>query len=64
MEIEKRLPFKHCDSCPEFILDIEQQTLFYYDNGSSLALIIRCKNERVCERLKKHLNDEVCENET
>ena len=52
MDIKKDLPFAHCDSCPEFMLDVEEQVLFSEKN-SYRELVVRCKNDTLCKRLKE-----------
>lgn len=55
MEIEKHLPFECCETCPEFIMKVQQRTLFYGDDGSHIGLTVSCKNESKCVHLKKSL---------
>jgi hypothetical protein len=56
MDIRKELPFDVCDNCPEFVLSVDQQTLWYGDGGSHLVLTIHCKNDAICNHLKTNLN--------
>ena len=55
MVIEKRLPFDLCENCQEFILDVNQQYIFYGDGGSHLVLTVECRNAEKCRQLKKNL---------
>ena len=55
MDIEKNLPFDICENCSEFILDIEQKTLWDWKDNSRLVLTVRCKNAEKCKRLQNHL---------
>ena len=55
MDIVKELPFDICENCGEFILDIEQKTLWDYQDNSRLMLTVKCKNEKKCKRLKENL---------
>lgn len=54
MDIRKDFPFEHCDNCPEFILSVNEEVLFYDFQGSTRVLTIRCKNEGLCRRLENN----------
>lgn len=60
MDIRKRLPFEHCETCPEFILSVDDKVLFYGTQSSERVIDVRCKNETKCLRLnemnKKEMN--------
>lgn len=59
MDIIKELPFEFCDSCSEFILDVNEKTLYYTDfsgTSSHIAITVRCKNEGKCKQLKHNLH--------
>lgn len=58
MDIQKRLPFHFCDRCDEFILKVEEQVIFGEDHKIENVLIVRCKNEPLCKRLKEALKNE------
>lgn len=60
MIIEKRLPFECCEKCEDFILDVNEQTIFYGEN-SIRVLTVECKNESLCRRLDA--NRKRCSNE-
>jgi hypothetical protein len=55
MQIEKQLPFGICESCGEFILDVEEKAVWHNDGHTHLVLIVRCKNEDKCKMLKENL---------
>ena len=55
MRIEENLPFDICDSCTEFILDVDEQVLFYGMNGSERVITVKCKHAGKCKRLIKNL---------
>lgn len=55
MEIEKRLPFECCENCGEFILKVQERTLFYSNKGSTVGITVSCKNEGKCKHLKENL---------
>lgn len=52
MEIRTDLPFDNCDSCPEFILDVDEQVIFADNNVGLRVLNVRCRNENLCRRLE------------
>ena len=52
MKIREDLPFTFCNSCPEFILDVNEQVIFGGDEVAAREIIVRCRNERLCRRLK------------
>ena len=56
MDIVKQLPFDVCENCPEFLLSVEQKTLWYGDDGSHLVLTVQCKHSEKCKHLKRNLN--------
>ena len=58
MQIDTIFPFKHCDSCPECILDIENTTLFGGNQIVTRQITVRCKNEDLCRRLEEVRNAE------
>ena len=62
MIIREELPFKHCDKCREFILNVNTQTLFDTDI-STRVIIVGCKNEWLCKQLKEELQKENSLNE-
>lgn len=55
MEIEKRLPFECCETCGEFVLKVQERTLFYSDRGSTVGITVSCKNEGKCRHLRRNL---------
>ena len=67
MIIEQRMPFDHCEKCPEFVLNVNNTT--YYADGGILtrAITVSCKHEWLCtqiaERVKKEnaTEDSMCE---
>ena len=58
MRIDTNFPFKHCDSCPECILDIEHTTLFGDNQIVTRQITVRCKNADLCRRLEEVRNAE------
>ena len=52
MIIEQDLPYKHCESCPEFILSLHEETMFAEDGIMTRKLEVSCKNEPLCRRLE------------
>lgn len=56
MEIDVRLPYSFCERCSEFILDVDEQILFYGMGGSHRALTVKCKNAAKCKTLKENLD--------
>lgn len=58
MRIDTNFPFKHCDSCPECILDIEHTTLFGDNQIVTRQITVRCKNDALCRRLEEVRNAE------
>ena len=48
MKIKEILPFAHCNSCPEFILNVNEQVVLDAENLPTRELIVRCKNQRNC----------------
>ena len=55
MEIEKHLPFECCDTCGEFIMKVQQKTLFYDGGSTHICLSVGCKYENKCVHLKRNL---------
>lgn len=58
MDIRKSLPFDCCENCDEFILKVDEQAIFTEDRRIETIINVRCKNERICEHLKKALENE------
>ena len=54
MDIKQSLPYSHCETCPEFLLKVDEQAVFV--NGITERVIeVRCKNEWLCKQLEHHL---------
>lgn len=62
MRIEKSLPFESCDGCDQCILDVNEQILFYGGGFGEWIVTVGCKNEKLCKRLKKKMEEEQNEN--
>ena len=58
MDIQKCFPFETCDKCEEFILKVDEKAIFTSDGRVETVLKVRCKNEHLCEHLKRVLKDE------
>ena len=59
MYIRKNLPMPECDSCTEFILDVNEQVIFHLDRCSERILTVKCKNANLCKRLKENLKKQM-----
>lgn len=58
MKIEQQFPFDHCESCSETILDVYTATAIYGDNGIiARTIVVKCKNESLCKKLQRRLDD-------
>ena len=61
MEIRTNLPFKHCEDCPEFILNVDDKVLYFSSGHTERVIDVYCKNASLCKRLdtvKKEKKDE------
>ena len=58
MDIQKCLPFDVCEHCAEFIMKVDEQAIFSANERIEVVLTVKCKNERICKRLKDLLKDE------
>lgn len=58
MKIIQDFPFSHCDSCPECVLDVEEQVLFADNGFLERNITVRCKNDALCRRLEEVRNAE------
>lgn len=56
MDITKRFPFGHCETCPECVLDVNEKTLYSSGDYEYRELIVGCKNESLCRRLEERIN--------
>jgi len=54
MEIRQSLPFQCCEDCKDFILNVEEQTIFGDGRIAMRILYVSCKNENLCRRLEQH----------
>lgn len=56
MDIKQNLPFTHCETCPEFVLKVNEQAFF--SNGITERIIeVKCKNEWLCKQLEQRLSE-------
>ena len=63
MDIKQRLPFEHCETCPQFLLDVDEQAIFM--NGQTTRFLeVKCKNEWLCRQLEKHLSEVIVNEKT
>ena len=58
MKIEKDLPFDHCENCPKFIVDTDEQVIFADGGYRTRILKVGCKNAWLCMQLKDFLKEE------
>ena len=58
MEIRQNLPFKHCEQCKEFVMDVEQQSVFGEDGLLTRTLFVGCRNEWMCKQLEDMIRKE------
>ena len=58
MDIQKCLPFKACENCNEFVLDVDEQAILNGQKQIEVVLKVMCKNEYLCRHLKDVLKDE------
>lgn len=56
MTINTDFPFKHCESCEECVIDVEEQIIFANDGFLTRKLMVRCKNDALCKRLEEQRN--------
>ena len=52
MIITQKFPYPHCDSCPEFVLDVENSVIYEVHGILTRQMIVSCKNESLCRRLE------------
>ena len=53
MDIRESLPFECCGKCANFILDVNETTLFADDGIASRVLDVSCKNRELCKMLQE-----------
>ena len=55
----------YCQSCPDFIADVEKLEYGYYNGIKAVNTIVRCMNRDRCQNMVKYLKEEleVTENE-
>jgi hypothetical protein len=55
MEIRETLPFDFCNQCKEFILDVDETTVYADDGIMVRILAVSCKHRGLCEKLKENI---------
>ena len=55
IEIVKDLPFKDCEICQVFELDIDQTRMFGDDMCLINEITITCSRYKVCREIRRHL---------
>lgn len=56
MDIKQNLPFTHCETCPEFVLKVDEQAIFM-EGTTTRVLEVTCKNEWLCKQLEQRLSE-------
>ena len=49
----------YCQSCPDFIADVEKFEYGSLSNANAVHTIIRCMNRDRCRNLVRHLKEEL-----
>lgn len=55
MTINETLPFEHCQRCPEFILDVDMNTLYGDDKIVGRCLDVSCKHRWLCTQIAERI---------
>ena len=58
MKINENLPFEHCEKCPEFILNVDEQVIFT-DGVATRTLNVGCKHEWLCKQIAQEVAHEM-----
>lgn len=50
-DITECLPYKECQNCQNFLLNVNERTIFTESGRIEVKLEVSCKNEHICKFL-------------
>ena len=59
MKIETDFPYKHCEDCPECMIDVEDHSIWVNGDTFARVITVRCRNDSICKQVEKGIRDHV-----